>query len=298
MRPSSSTSSVTAWPSKPFWAITTSTSSVVPLSAVRGSSTRPIWMSLSSVSRPTPTVKTGTASALRPSSASPSAASAVSAPSLTTPARPAAGRQFLPRRRQRGARRVSVPSNFSRHPRPPALPSTRSGTTRTVNRSARVLRVPASRAPRRCTYRRTRLPVCVGNLHRARVVQQDADDVLLRHRRPDHEHGPEQARQHEQQQRHAQRGEHQPIAQRQLRASAIADERRGNGDRGDRHGHERAGPRRPADVPLREHRRGIFEEEPKQGLEHGISGDSTWDGWRSRQRSAPSRAVEASPVPR
>ncbi len=48
---------------KPFWVTTTSTMSVEPSRALRGSSTRPSSMSGSMSSSPTPTVKTGTPAA-------------------------------------------------------------------------------------------------------------------------------------------------------------------------------------------------------------------------------------------
>ena len=62
----------------------------VPFSAVAGVDTRSIWTSLVSVSRPRPTVKTGTSAAFIASSASVSSPSVVSAPSVTT-TRPASG---------------------------------------------------------------------------------------------------------------------------------------------------------------------------------------------------------------
>ncbi len=82
--------------------MTASITSDVPLSAVRGVDTRSTWMSRASRSRPTPTVKTGTAAAFKPRSASVSEASVVSAPSLTS-TMPASGRpgQLLTRALER-----------------------------------------------------------------------------------------------------------------------------------------------------------------------------------------------------
>ena len=112
--PSSSTSSVTGWPSKPDCDNTTSIIRVVPLSAVFGVVMRPTWMSFGNCSWPTPTVNTGRPSAFNPSSAAPSAVSAVSAPSLTM-TNPATGKPASSWRTPDSAapRRVCDPSNFS-----------------------------------------------------------------------------------------------------------------------------------------------------------------------------------------
>ena len=75
---------MTVCPAYPVCVSTASTSSDVPLSAVRGVETRPTWMSCESVSCPTPTVNTGSASAFDASSASATVASVVSAPSVTS----------------------------------------------------------------------------------------------------------------------------------------------------------------------------------------------------------------------
>ncbi len=85
------TSSDTVSPAYPVCVMTASVTSDVPLSAVRGVDTRSTWTSRASQSRPTPTVKTGTAAAFKPRSASVSEASVVSAPSLTR-TMPASGR--------------------------------------------------------------------------------------------------------------------------------------------------------------------------------------------------------------
>ncbi len=207
--PSSSTSSVTFCPSKPDCDSTTSTISVVPLSAVFGVATRPTWMSFDNVSRPTPTVNTGSASALRPSSASPSAASAVSAPSLTITS-PATGSPASSCRTPDSAApsRVCEPLNVS------SLSCVvRVGARREAERPhgepiGQRLEQPAIvRAELALHERGARLAVDISNLHAARVVQQHADEVLLRHRGLDHQQRPEQADQDDGEERDADAGE-------------------------------------------------------------------------------------------
>jgi hypothetical protein len=94
IRPPSSTLSDTVSPAKPVCVMTASTTSELPLSAVRGVEIRSSWMSRASRSRPTPTVKTGTDAAFIASSASDSVASDVSAPSETR-TMPASGRPAI-----------------------------------------------------------------------------------------------------------------------------------------------------------------------------------------------------------
>src|SRR3954468_19022823 len=113
IRPSSSTVSGTVWPPYPVCVSTTSTTSAVPFSAVRGVSTRVTWTSWAKCSRPTPTVNTGIDRALRLASVSSIAASEVSAPSLIM-TRPASGSPDSSSRARSsaGARRVDVPPNL------------------------------------------------------------------------------------------------------------------------------------------------------------------------------------------
>ncbi len=121
-----------------MWLTTASTITEVPLSAVRGTAIRPIWMSLRSAASPTPTVNTGTSAALSASSASASEASVVSAPSLTM-TRPASGRPASSCRAPSSAAPslVCEPSNASS----PGAPSRRAveenRNVRTTNLSAR-----------------------------------------------------------------------------------------------------------------------------------------------------------------
>ena len=146
--PSSSTSSVTFCPSNPDCDSTTSTINVVPLSAVFGVTTRPTWMSFDNVSRPTPMVKTGRLSALRPRIASPSAASAVSAPSLTI-TRPATGRPASSWRTPDSAapRRDCDPPNVRSLSCVVRVAALEKRNVRTVKRSDSALSRPRSAAP-------------------------------------------------------------------------------------------------------------------------------------------------------
>ena len=194
MRPSSSTSSMTVSPAKPRCVTTASTRIDVPFSAERGTEIRPIWMSLCSDSSPTPTVKTGTSARLQ-------------------------GEQRV------GERRVGRVGAVGHHDetgkRQPgellagALERHAQAGLRAGERQ--LLRIPqAARGGREAEgaddelvrealhHRRlgpellagdgaARLARLVGDLHAARVVDQHADEVLLRDGGANHEDRAEEA---------------------------------------------------------------------------------------------------------
>ena len=160
MRPSSSTSSVTDWPSKPRCAITTSTSSVVPLSAVRGVVTRPIWMSLVERLATDADREDRHALGLQPEQRVAErgvrrvGAVADHHEPGETATRPVPGAPL--RARRPGGSRCRRTSG--RRPRSPASTVDENRKTRTVKRSASALSVPASSAPNSDrTIRRARL---------------------------------------------------------------------------------------------------------------------------------------------
>ena len=123
----------------------------VPLSAVRGVDTRSIWTSRASRSRPTPTVKTGTAAAFSPSSASVSEASVVSAPSLTS-TMPASGSPASSWRAPSSAAPslVCAPANVSSSGDPSRAADDEKRNVRRTNRSDSALTSAASFEPNAC----------------------------------------------------------------------------------------------------------------------------------------------------
>jgi hypothetical protein len=60
--------------------------------------------------------------------------------------------------------------------------------------------------------RAARLAVEVRDRHAARVVDQDAEKILLRHRRLEDQRGPEQAKEQDRQRREPQADEHDAVA--------------------------------------------------------------------------------------
>ena len=75
------------------------------------------------------------------------------------------------------------------------------------------------------------LPVLVGDLHAARVVDQHADEVLLRHGGANHEHRPEEAEEDQGQRGDPQRGEDEPVPHGSAAAAcaAVGEHRRRDG---------------------------------------------------------------------
>ena len=155
---------------------------------------------MASASRPTPTVKTGTDAAFIASSASDSEASVVSAPSLTThqPGQRQPG-QLLARAVERGAdarlrageRQVGslADARGDVDEKPERAQHEAIGERLQQRRVGRGELLPRERP--------ARLAFQIGDLHDPRIVDQDAQEVLLRHRRLDDQHRPEQAEEHE-----------------------------------------------------------------------------------------------------
>ena len=159
-----------------------------------------------------PTVNTGTWLARSPSSDSWIDDSSVSAPSVTI-TRPASGRpgklvlRALQRLAELGLRAVE---------RQVAGGADAVGVRRETEDADRV--AARQRLHHRAVGREgrvdelaTRLAVVIGDAHAARVVQQDAEEVLLRHRRAQNQDRPEQAEEHEADQAEAQRDEHHAV---------------------------------------------------------------------------------------
>ncbi len=115
-----------------------------------------------------------------------------------------------------------------------------------------------------------RLTVVIGDAHAARVVQQDAEKVLLRHGRAKNQNRPEETEENQADKAEAQRDEHHPVEPAGVARSASIRE----------HGRERRRRRqsrrdvdrrrqREAQLALLKHVRRILEEKCKQRVEHG-----------------------------
>ena len=234
-----------------------------PSASSRGVSTRVIWMSRANCSWPTPIGNTGIDRAFRLASGSSSEASEVSAPSVTITS-PASGSPASSSRARSSAwpRCVEVPAYF----RSPA-PASRSADDekrkkRSTNRCDSAVEQRAVGLAELLLHELgARLPVAIGDRHAARVVDQDAEKILLRDRRLQNQRRAEQA---EQQQRHhaePQRDQHQrgrawPVAG----DAAVGDQRgeRGHGQRREAEGHRARGGKR--EVALLEDQRRVLEE--------------------------------------
>ena len=184
------------------------------LERARGVSTRVTWTSRVSRSLPTPTANTGMPCALRPAIDSSIVRSALSEPSVTS-TRPATGRPLSSLRARSSASpsRVAVPSNVRSRRRLQPLGRRREP------EDAEIEALAERREQRRVgpaellrDERAARLAVVIGHLHAARVVEQDADEVLLRHRDLEQQHRPQQAEQHDQEQTDADAEQHDAVA--------------------------------------------------------------------------------------
>ena len=207
MRPPSSTTSGTRCAARsPCWRTSRSATSAPPLSTECDASTRWISMSLSNLSAPSPTAKIGTDFARSDSSSSPIGARELSAPSLSTTS-PDSGTASSSWR----ACSIAVPTCVS-----PAS-NVRSGDAVDALRARREAEQPddeflAQRLEERAVRAAervldpvaARLAVAIGDAHAARVVDQHADVVALRHRRRQQQHRPEQADHQHDERGHAQ----------------------------------------------------------------------------------------------
>ncbi len=198
MRPESSTLSGTVVPRKPFCDTMTSTERFVPFRTLRGVLTRLIWMSRPSVSRPTPTVKTGTWLARRPEQRFlDRGLLGVGAVGHHHEAGERQAREFVLRPLKRfaelGLRAVE---------RQVAGGADAIGVRREAEDTHGVaarqrLHHRAVGREGRADELAPRLAVVIGDAHAARVVQQDAEEVLLRHGCPKNQDRPEQAEEDE-----------------------------------------------------------------------------------------------------
>jgi hypothetical protein len=176
-------------------------------------------------------VNTGSPSAFNPRIASPSAASAVSAPRC-------------PRRRAREAE----------------------GADREALRQ-RLQQAAIGGAELTPDIGGARLAVDVRNLHAARIVEQDPEEVLLRHRGAHDQQRPEQAHQQDREDRQANRRQRDALPG-PADASSIGVDRQARRHRDRRRGQVRAGGRREPELSLTEDDRRELEEKSKQGVEH------------------------------
>ena len=227
-------------------------------------------MSRAKRSAPTPTVKTGIERALMLASDSSSAASEVSAPSLTI-TRPASGRPESSSRARASAwpRCVDVPAYFM----PPA-DWTRSVDAekrkkRSTKRSESALSSGLS-ALREVAADElaARLALPIRDLHAARVVHQDAEEILLRDRRLEDQRGPEETEQDDGERGEAQGDEDGAVARRGAADAAVGDERVRRHDAGDENRGDHRPRRAEHEVALLEDQRPVFEQESKESFKH------------------------------
>ena len=238
----------------------------------RGVSTRVTWTSRANRSWPTPTVKTGIDRALRPRAFRRCAASEVSAPSETITS-PASGRpgELVARaiERRREARR-----RCRRTSRSPAVPTRSDEDEKRKNRTTNFCDSAASS----CAFgplqlllheRAARLAVEVRDRHAARVVDQDAEEILLRHRRLEHQRGPEQAEEQDRQRRQPQADQHHAVARGDRRPrcpdTSAARGRPAPHRRDDEQ--DRAG-QTPGEIALLKEQGRVFEKEAEEVIQH------------------------------
>ena len=112
-----------------------------------------------------------------------------------------------------------------------------------------------------------RLTGLIGNLHAARVVQQHAEEVLLRDGRFDDQQRTEQADQDDSEQGNPNDGQHHAVA-RAATARPVRPKRQRDSHQHRDGGHIGARGGGEAKFPLAEHHRGKFEDKFKDGVEH------------------------------
>ena len=110
-----------------------------------------------------------------------------------------------------------------------------------------------------------RLAVAIRNRHAARIVDQHTEEILLRDRRLEHEHGPEQAEEHDGQRQQPQSDQHDAIAWAIRGRHAAVRQQREEGQhrraRGDQPDHARGA---PGEIALLKHERRVLEQEAKR----------------------------------
>jgi hypothetical protein len=120
--------------------------------------------------------------------------------------------------------------------------------------------------------RAARLTVAIGNRHAARIVDQDAEKVLLRHCRFEHERRPEETDEEHGQGGDAEADQNDAIAQTIGGRHAAIGQKRHERQRDTGYDDEQDRPREaPAEIALLEHERRVLEEEAEQPFDHGLS---------------------------
>ena len=117
--------------------------------------------------------------------------------------------------------------------------------------------------------RAARLAVAIGDRHAAGIVDQHADEILLRHRRFQDQRRPHQAEEQQRQRREAEPHEHDAIPWALNGCQAAIGQQRGAGHRyrdGDAEQDRSRQP--PGEVPLLEHQWRVFEQETEKPF-HG-----------------------------
>ena len=226
-------------------------------------STRFIWMSRSYASCPSPTVKSGTPDAWSGSSASPSPPSALSAPSVTT-TRPDSGTPDNSSCARSSAWPICV--------REPSYSISSTAAIRSVsdeNRKKRSAKRSASGGPQRALRRPQFLPhervprrlVAVRDLHAARVVNQDAEEVFLRHDGGEHQHRAKQAEGQHRERGDADPGQHGAVQRLAVAAHLeVGTERQERPGRRGRHRQEAEPRRAERECALIEDQRPVLEQ--------------------------------------
>ena len=117
--------------------------------------------------------------------------------------------------------------------------------------------------------RAPRLAVAVRNRHASRVVQQNAEEILLRHRGFEDQRRPEQAKEQHGERREPQADEHDTVARPIGRGhAAISQQREDRGRRSRRDDQQHRAGQAPAEVALLEHEGRVFEQEAKELVQH------------------------------
>ena len=117
--------------------------------------------------------------------------------------------------------------------------------------------------------RAARLAVAIGDRHAARVVDEDAEEILLRHRGLEDQRRPEQADQEDADHSQPQRDEHRAIDPLVGRRHAAVGQQREDGDRGRDHDRQQHGPgQTPGEIALLKQQRRILEQKAEEVFQH------------------------------
>ncbi len=258
-------------PAYPDCVTTTSTTSEAPFSTRDGVSARVICTSRDNRSLPTPTVNTGSACDFSPASAWSSVVSDVSAPSLTT---------TRPGDRQ-AAHLVADARQRVAEPRAGALKREVRRGLQALGHAGETENACHEALAERPHQRRVRLAELiehvlaarligfVGDLHAARVVEDHADEVLLRDGHLEQKHRPEDREERDGQERDARHREHDLVAPSECGQLLICPEyveRRCGSDRRDEPHRLR---RTQYKLALLEHEPLILEQGAKKRVKHG-----------------------------